>query len=366
MMYSRQARPYYGKRKPRRWVRRVVMAAFSVFGAWYGVNWAAGSSLPPEKYEQGAVFVDQDFEDGAADGRYTIVTYNVGYASGMTNNTYPVANDAENLANLEAIAAALTTLEPDFVAYQEIDYDAKRSHHRDQLDWIADNLAMRYRAQAYNWDVNYLPFPYWPPWGHYGKVVSGQALSSAFPIRSHTKVTLPKPGDQGGLYSRFYLDRLAQVARIDVGGTPLNLINVHLEAWNMETRQEHARMVAELAANYDTEPTILLGDFNAIPQWAEKSKYGDPTQPRVDLSQDATISIILEKTGFSKAIPKERYEGDLEREHYTWPADDPSVGVDHIFYNRFIEPIEARVVRDAGTGSDHLPVMFSFHLQSNL
>lgn len=346
-----------------RYLKYAFVLALFLTAAWFiFLWWASVPTLPEHIYVSGALLVDSEAPDATLDNDYTIVTYNVGYASGLKNNTYPKPAQEEHEANLDAIVAALNGVEPDVIAFQEIDFAAERSYDVNQLTHISLALDMKFRGEAYNWDVRYLPFPGWRPWGYYGRVVSGQAIASRFPITAHAKVTLPQPENQGFLRKRFYLDRLAQIAQVAIDKATLTIINVHLEAWDMPTREAHADIVSGLAREYDDGPVILLGDFNATPQWVVDSKFGDPTQPGVDLSQDPTITRILEKTGFSKAIPRDAYEGDREREHYTYPSDAPSVNIDHIFYNRFVKKIDARVLRDAGTGSDHLPVMLRFRL----
>ncbi|MEX2015467.1 MAG: endonuclease/exonuclease/phosphatase family protein, partial [Candidatus Hydrogenedentales bacterium] len=101
-----------------------------------------------------------------------------------------------------------------------------------------------------------------------------------------------------------------------------------------------------------------IGDFNAVPPWAE-----DPDVPQSpETVRDATIQILLD-AGLESAVPEGAYAEAPDRFH-TFQSDEPRAAIDHIFYNRFIEPHAARVLQDAGSPSDHLPVYFEFRVKS--
>jgi hypothetical protein len=200
-------------------VRRVILvisiSVAAVLLCLVGMfSWASSGRYTRTEYKQGFVHESEECPQGQGDGRYTIVTYNVGYGSGLTNNSGNNASEAEYKANEVAIATALKGVEPDIVVYQEIDFDSDRSYHSDQLTLFADALGMKYRAQAFNWDKNYVPWPYWPPSGHFKRMLSGQAISSTFPVRQHRKHTLSKPPENPFWYNRFYLDRVVQIAEL--------------------------------------------------------------------------------------------------------------------------------------------------------
>lgn len=325
--------------------------------------WASSGQLTSAEFEQGALYTIDSLSDGAADGEYTIVTYNVGYASGLTNNTANNASDSEYAENLSTIIAALQSVRPDFVAFQEIDYDSARSYHRDQLRLIADGNGLRYRAKGYNWDCNYLPFPYWPPSAHYGRILSGQAIASAFPITVHTKTTLIKPGERPFYYNAFYLDRIVQRTEIELDGTSLTLLNVHLEAYMKGTREAQAKAIVEIVREFDNRPLILLGDFNAAPEWVQRQGASINADADTELLDDITLTILLEDTGLTNALPEADYADGRAALHNTFSSKNPTAPIDHIFYNRYIERVTARALQDAGTGSDHFPVLMTFSIK---
>lgn len=316
--------------------------------------WASSGALSNDEFESGNLLVAA-LEEAALHNPLTVVTYNIGYGSGLTNNTGDNASAEEYEANVASIIRALEGVRVDFVAFQEIDYDSARSYHRDQLEIISDALGLKYRVQAFNWDKNYLPFPYWPPRSHFGAVLSGQAIASAYPVAEHSKITLLKPAERPFYYNEFYPDRTVQISKFNVGGRPLTLLNVHLEAYMNATRQKQALEVVDVVRRHNDGPLILLGDFNAQPPWVDAGadENGRP---------DGTIATILRETGLQKAIAEEAYgEAPADRQ-LTFPSGSPAACLDHIFYNEHIEGLSARVLSDAGTGSDHLPVVMTFRI----
>jgi len=169
------------------------------------------------------------------DSIFTIATYNIGYLSGMTNNL-PVAKPKSLFDNnLAKVKRVLKTLNIDILAFQEIDYASNRSYDVNQQLDIA-KLGYPYIGQAVNWDKRYLPFPYWPISLQFGRVYSGQSVLSKFPITAQDRKVLQPVASATFYRTAFYLDRLAQVAKIDIKGTTLVLINVHLEAFDKPTR----------------------------------------------------------------------------------------------------------------------------------
>lgn len=266
--------------------------------------------------------------DTTAPDTLTVTTYNVGYLSGMMNNEPVVRPDRLFDANMEQAVRFLRRVKPDIVGLQEIDYGGARVAHVHQLDTLAARLGYPAAAQAVNWDERYLPFPYGRPAVNFGRTVSGQAVLSRFSIRRHVRNVLPRP-PQPFYREAFYLDRLAQAAVVDLGGASLVVINVHLEAFHMGTREEQARLVNGFyrrLADHDV-PVLLLGDFNSRLRRAGVA------------SRDSTLRILLDDTDLRPATTAPL--GDTA--HATYPADAPARRIDYIFYSpRFFKSAEAQ------------------------
>ncbi len=294
-------------------------------------------------------------------GTVTVMTYNLGWLCGMTNNQ-PVTRPRDLFeVNLERASALLKTLEPDLAACQEIDFDADRSFNVDQSAELARRAGFGFVAAAVNWDKRYVPFPYWPPSVHFGQVVSGQALLSRWPLSEHRRVVLARPTSQPFYYNAFYLDRLAQVVVARVGGREVAIINVHLEAWDPAVREVQAGEVVELVRPLkERMPLILLGDFNTPPLSARRKDYLSDERIGRDFSGEKTLETIAEGLDLKAVTPESSFGGD-ERASFTYPSEKPAIKIDHIFYDpRRLKPLAWRVVGEAGSISDHLPVLARF------
>ena len=309
--------------------------------------WASSGRLPEEALAQTKRYAAAPETAGAP---LTVTTYNIGYLSGMTNNEPVVRSDSFLAANLERALALLREADPDLVGVQEIDYGAARSGYTQQLDTIAARLGYAAAAQAVNWDERYLPFPYGRPAVHFGRTLSGQAVLSRLPIRAHRRVVLARP-PQSFVRDAFYLDRLAQVAVLDLGGRALAVVNVHLEAFDAPTRERQARTVNRLYDRLAAQglPVLLLGDFN--------STLPDAAGGASDAT-DRTMRLLLAETDLRPVFP----DTSAAAAPGTYPADAPTRPIDHIFYppDRFAV-VDRRVQCGAPSPpSDHCAITASF------
>lgn len=285
----------------------------------------------------------------------TVLTYNVGFASGMANNR-PVRVDRETgRRNLHTIMSLLTVQQPDIAGLQEVDGLARRSFYVDQPRELARAAAVEHGAFAANWNKRYVAFPYWPPSVHYGPVFSGQAVLSRYPILEQEVIPLPQPSAKGGIYRRFYLRRLIQRLRLELPGRgAITVLNLHLEPFDQENRHRHADIVATVVESI-TDPVIVLGDCNAPPEYATVRSGFPADAESVDFSTDKTLSILTGETGLSNAFDEHRYLRN-ESAALTFPADGPVVTLDYVLHSGDIETEDASVIRTYVSGSDHLPV----------
>lgn len=270
----------------------------------------------------------------------TVMTYNIGYLSGMTNNR-PVDRDRSLFQrNRDTILTLLKQHPADIIAIQEIDFRSDRTFFWNQLDTLGYRLNMSAGAMAVNWDKRFVPFPYWPPSKQFGEMFSGQAVLSHLPIPENRIVVLSKPVSRPFWYNQFYLDRLAQISV--VGDTlPVTIVNVHLEAFDVDTREIQAdELVALVKPMVLHQRVILLGDFNSrMPFHAE----------------DRTMKTILDELGMVSAIP-DSLPGIAPTG--TYPSDDPNRRIDHILYrpDQF-ELIDWQIPASHVSASDHRPVV---------
>jgi len=288
--------------------------------------WGKQGSLPAEKKSGIVVFPDAKPNRVEKQEIFTVMTYNIGYLSGMTNNR-SVKRPAKPFfdENLDTFLKLVRQVSPDFIGFQEIDFQSQRSHDVDQAAAIAEGGGYGWEAKAINWDKRYVPFPFGLPQVHFGRMLSGQAVLSRYPIAAAERVVLQKPGKKPFYYTTFYLERLAQIVRIKIQDQTLIIINVHLEAFDTETRQAQAKKVLDIARLYkDVYPLLLIGDFNSIPPGAARQN-GFIDEPGTDFSKDKTLRLFLEEKNLEHILPGP--------EHLTFPSDSPTRRLDYIFFN---------------------------------
>lgn len=278
-----------------------------------------------------------------------VMTYNLGYLSGMTNNLGVSREKSLFDGNMEKAHQLINNIRPHLIGFQEIDYGAKRSFHVQQLEQLVTANDFSIALQSINWDKRYVPFPYWPPEFHFGKILSGEAILAQGELAMDQVLTLPKPVNAPFYYNAFYLDRLVQIADWQIGGQNIKVMNLHLEAFDEETRLIHAKEALELYERYAAQhPVILMGDFNSVPAILEGTDGMD---------------IIMAADNIASSIPDSTYSSNPS-DYFTFSSGEPFVMIDYILYNpSHIIPISARVVKEAGEISDHLPVLFEFRLK---
>ncbi len=312
----------------------LLIAAFAIFFVW--------ASSPTMEEEQYAKLITKNYKKTTdTDSIYSIVTYNIGYLSGMTNNL-SVARSKELFdENLQKVLLETRKVSPDIIAFQEIDYASERSYNVNQQTEIS-RLGYNYIAEGTNWDKTYVPFPYWPPSMHFGKIHSGQSILSKYPFNDYRRVVLERVADSPFYRDALYLERLAQVSRINLDGREIAVINIHLEAFDKATRIKQFNQVVEIFNEYRAKyPTILLGDFN--------SKARD---------KEAIVKTLFSMEGIGNA------GFNTENPTNTFDTENPVERIDYIFYTEnTIEYIDGKVLTQFEQASDHLPVEMRFKLK---
>ena len=266
------------------------------------------------------------------DSLIKIVSFNIGYLSGMTNNLAVRPSENFYKQNMNQVLTKLKTTNADIIGFQEIDFNSKRSYHINQSKCIGDSL-FPYTASAVNWDKRYVPFPYWPINTNFGQILSGQSIMSHYPLFDQLREVLPKVESNPFYYNAFYLDRLAQIVKVKHAVKNFTLINIHAEAFDKETRCKQLNRVLELFNELaKTGPVILLGDFNSDPEY-----------------KNAACNIFFN-------APNIAYAGENTKMAKTFNSVNPTEKLDYIFYTKKdFKTIESRVLSEYGMISDHLP-----------
>lgn len=321
--------------------------------------WASSRTSDPQTYAE--VIDDGAQLQQSPKDSYTLVTYNIGYLSGLANNTTTKPDQAFFEANQRKAISALSAVNPDFVALQEVDFGAQRSYGVDQAKVLAQTLNNMAYAVAVNWDKTYLPFPFWPPSAHFGKILSGQATLSQYPITENTRTVLQKVAGNNFIYNTFYLDRLLQITQVNIDGKTLVVMNTHLEAFDEDTRVAQTQFVRSAAEDYAKQyPVLLVGDFNSA---LNRDTFITATGENKGEKQ-FSIKEMIASESLAVATPESTWPNENSTENATFPSNAPEYKLDYIFYTpSTIEITEAQVLSAAGEASDHLPIMVRFRLK---
>lgn len=288
----------------------------------------------------------------------TAVTFNIGYARGPAGDDSGPWTAEHIRLHLDAIAQQLMAAEADVVLMQEVDLGAARTHDIDEARYLLAKLGWRHGSCVTTWEKNYVPFPYWPPSRHYGRMKSGQCVLSRHPIESTTRHRLPQPESNPFWRNAFYLHRAIDHATLRIGKDLYDVFNVHLEAFDADNRMQQARLLVELVARTARSGRVIVaGDFNTLPVAAAQRK-GFLDEPAADFSGDTTHDIV------AQGLPSLR-EVLPDASVFTFPADKPTRRLDYIWHGAGLVLESARVLSaPPGPWSDHLPVWARWRLSA--
>lgn len=230
-----------------------------------------------------------------------VATYNIHHGAGP-----------DDVLDVEHVARVLESFDADLIGLQEVDkHWSSRSGNVDQPAWFAERLGMHV---VYGANLDLPPLTPGEPNRQYGT-----AILSRYPITSWQNTLLPvfPAGEQRGLLETV----------VNVRGLPVRFATTHLQHNNNLEREAQATKIVELLGDA-TEPTILVGDLNAI-----------PTTPEITTLTDLYLDGWAE-VGVGPG--------------FTIPVVGPRSRIDYILGTNDVRFRRAKVV--STDASDHLPV----------
>lgn len=244
------------------------------------------------------------WEDNAVTDTITVMSYNIKYGSPL----------GSNIPNLEAIANAIKKSKADIVFLQEIDKNTTRSKSKDQLAILSKETD--------------LPYYYYAGAIEYQGGQSGNGILSRYSLSDAKTFNLPRIE----LENQYVSYRNLITAQITVNDTKITIANTHL-ALTQENRDLGVPEIIKILSSMN-HPTILGGDFNAIPT-------------------NSTIR-TLNESGFSKTC---------KTNCNSIPTINPNRELDYIMYRpdaRF-KVLSHKVINDFS--SDHLPIVSTIKIK---
>jgi endonuclease/exonuclease/phosphatase family metal-dependent hydrolase len=167
---------------------------------------------------------------------FTITTMNIGYGGLDAKQDFFMDGGKQSRAssraqveqNLQTTMQLLTEFNSDLYLLQEVDTDASRSYHVNEVAAIQEAFPQHGSVFAYNYKVAWVPVPLLKPMG---KVESGLLSLSNYQITEQTRYNFP--GEEEWPVQLFELDRAFIELRLPVdNGKELVVLNVHLSAFD--------------------------------------------------------------------------------------------------------------------------------------
>lgn len=209
----------------------------------------------------------------------TISSYNIGFGAysqdytffldyGETNNgesTNGLSGKAKNkeevLFNTYGAIETITSLNPDFALFQEVDIKATRSYKVNQYEMLKDGFLNNSHTFGINFNSAFLPYPINDM---HGRTLSGIATFSKYQILESCRISLPIATD----FSKFFdLDRCFVINEFNTSNdNKLIIVNIHMSAYDEGGVIRKQQL--DLLNNYLDECkekgyyVIIGGDFN--------------------------------------------------------------------------------------------------------
>jgi endonuclease/exonuclease/phosphatase family metal-dependent hydrolase len=339
----------------------VLVIAAGAFLAWLTIT-----EYKPEDTEEVSV-VSQGKTKAVSQDSINIVSWNIGYCGLGKNESFVMDGGSGSgkpqsrevmTSYYDGIEKTLATQNADICILQEVDSDADRSYHIDEVTSLQNDLGIAQSAYALNYSCNFVPYP-WPP---IGEVHAGIQTLTDLKIDEAERISLPCPFKWPLRIAN--LKRCLLVSRIKLEDTDkeLVIVNLHLEAY--DDGEGKAAQTAELIDLLEEEYAkgnyvIAGGDFNqSFPGSLDAWPIIDDETWMPGILDESTLP-----DGWSFASDTETPSCRLLNKPYD-PDDQTS---QHYVIDGFIisPNVEVTSVKTIDTGfeySDHNPVRLSVKL----
>lgn len=350
----------------------VALIAIAIYAAYLMTSYyRLDDSLPLEtQHNEATASLARNYSTGE---ELVAVTANLGFGAYlpdfdffMDGGSGSVAESAATVTeSIEGSAEAIKKLRPDFVLFQEVDTDADRSHHVDELALLQKEFPSYASVFAQNYDS---PFLAWPPMAPHGASKAGMATFSHFTVDSSLRRSLPI---SDSLTKFLDLDRCYAITRFDgPDGRQLVVMNVHLSAYGADESimaAQRSMLYQDMAREYEAGNYVIVGgDFNHDMLGDSNGFFGNATQTEESWAKPFDFASIPE--GF-RAPMREAFEaGTFDSAATCRDAGRPYDGTnDRWVMDTFLCSDNVRVesceTLDLDFAySDHNPVVLTFSL----
>ena len=305
-----------------------------------------------------------------ADTAYDLISYNIGFAAYtpdfsffMDGGTHSrAASKASVQDTMASIAGFLAEQDADFLMIQEVDVDATRSRHVDQLVILQDALSDYSTSFAVNYDSAYLFYPVFQP---IGKSYSGMLTGSRYAMTQSLRRSLPV---ESSLMKFFDLDRCYVVSRVPVeNGRALVLYTVHLSAYTSDGSIADAQLsmlLADMQAEYLAGNYVVCGgDFNKDLLGDSSAYFGVHAQAQT-WAQPFPMQLLEQTQGLTLCAPlcADNPVPSCRNADAPYHAGQFVLTVDGFLVSENVRVQTCQVLDTGFAWSDHNPVQMTFCL----
>lgn len=247
------------------------------------IAYATATNYNPEEKETVELKGPEGIETVPVATSLEAFIWNIGYCGlgrevdffydGGKNVITPEKYVDKNIAGLRTVTAANKSA--DFLLYQEVDINSKRSHFKNQREVIEATASGHNHGLALNYLVKHIPIPFTEPMG---KVESGLLSLSKYKSIENTRYQFP--GNFPWPKSMFFLDRCFLLQRFKTSNNKeLVIINTHNSAYDngglKKGQMEYLRKL--LIDEYEKENYVIVGgDWNQTAPGFDNNKFAKP------------------------------------------------------------------------------------------
>ncbi len=307
-----------------------------------------------------------------------VMDWNIKFGGGRIDFFFDCYGDRVNMtpdevtANLQGLAQKINQYDPDVLLLQEIETGSKRAAFVDMMQWLLDNTKLNYGVYASQWKVRHIPSR------GMGKMNSGVAIMSKYPLQNAERIALPLMQTQDPLTRFFYLRRGILTADLVLPDDTVAVVVTHLSAYDKEgLRLKQLKILKNVADSLVRlrGKTIVGGDLNTVPPGTQKLKnFDDAVCKDDDFIEDdytgETEFLAPFYRDYREVIPLEEYRLN-EAKYYSHTVNGRGFWnrrLDYLFSNLWWT--DGMVHQDESTGgmqtmplSDHAPVTGTLRLK---
>jgi len=262
---------------------------------------------------------------------------------------------------LDRVVSLVRDQAVDALVLQEVDFGSKATGERDQTVILARRLGWAYVARA---RTHMSPYPLYPkPWSMVfsGRIDTGVAVLSPFPIAKSVLFPLPRSKDRSWTEDAFGPGGMVHEARIRVGDDKeLKILQVVLDRVHPRARERQAGAAADWIETRDHHDAVIYATTWAEPMPRPKS----PEEARQLGEFEYTMDLLRHK-GKLKAVVKDR---DFFKDTAAWATwlgaegETPLRRYDHLLLGAGISKASPTLLPPLPKLSDHVPLLLELDL----